>query len=409
VTTATSTPTVIVGAGPYGLSIAAHLRARGVPVRIFGDVMASWRHNMPVGAFLKSTPSASSLSAPTLGFTLADFCRTTGVAPLDDDQIVPVDLYIRYGLWFHERLVPDVESAKVCHIANRDRRFQLKLDSGEELEARTVVLATGLTGSSYIPPELRTVSPELPSVVGLLSHSSQHQDLSRFSGRNVAVIGAGQSALESAALLCEAGAHVRVLARGQARFGAPPNDSPRGPIRLPTPYSPLGPAWSLYALSRAPGMFRYLPRPTRLYLVKNVLGPLGAWWLRDRVVGRFPILSGQRIEEAHRDGEEVVLTLASPQGPTSIRVDHVLAATGYRVDLEELGFLSADLVARLKCVAGSPRLSASFESSVSGLFFTGLAAAATFGPVMRFVCGAGFAARRLSVTLAGQGRDDQHG
>ena len=399
-------PTVVVGAGPYGLSIAAHLRARGVPVRIFGDVMASWRHNTPVGTFLKSTPSASSLSAPTRGFTLADFCRASGIAPLDDDQIVPVDLFVRYGRWFYEQLVPDVESAKVCRIDNPNKRFQLKLDSGEELETKTVVVASGLTGSSYIPPELRTVSSEFPSPFGLLSHSSQHQDLSSFSGRNVAVIGAGQSALESAALLCEGGAHVQVLARGQIRFGNPPNDLERGQIRLPTPQSPLGPAWSLCAMSRAPGMFRYLPRQTRLYLVKNVLGPIGAWWLRDRVVGRFPSLSGQQIVEGHCEGSEVVLTLTSSQGPSSIRVDHVLAATGYRVDLEELGFLSADVIARLKCVAGSPRLSASFESSVSGLFFAGLAAAPTFGPVMRFVCGAGFAARRISAALAGQGQDD---
>ncbi len=406
-TTTTLSPAIVIGSGPYGLSLAAHLQAHGVPVRIFGDVMGSWRHDMPKGMILKSVPSASSLSAAAPGYTLADFCQKSGSAVLTDHDVVPIDLFIRYGRWFQEELVPRVESARVCQIDSGDNGFHLKLDTGEEVETRTVALATGLTNIAHIPPELLAATPELlSSPAGLVSHSSQHHDLSPFRGRHVAVVGAGQSALECAALLFEAGAQVQVIARGEARFGEPPSSKSHGPLRIRSPYSPLGPAWSLYAMSNAPGMVRYLPRQTRLYLVKNVLGPLGAWWLRDRVVGKIPILNGHRIVEVHPVGDQVTLTLASSQGQSSITVDHVLAATGYRVDLEELGFLSTDLVTRLKCVAGSPRLSASFESSVPGLFFSGLAAAATFGPLMRFVCGTGFAARRVSATVASRRHAD---
>ena len=95
---------VVVGAGPYGLSIAAHLHARGVPVRIFGDVMASWRNMTPAGMCLKSAPWASSLGAPQSGLTLADFESATGIPQLREDQVVPVEQFIRYGEWFAEEL-----------------------------------------------------------------------------------------------------------------------------------------------------------------------------------------------------------------------------------------------------------------------------------------------------------------
>ena len=400
-TASASTPAVVIGAGPYGLSVAAHLRARGVRARVFGDVMSSWRHHMPTGMCLKSTPAASNLSAPAPRFGLADFCAASGVRPLGGHEVVPVELFIRYGRWFQEQLVPDVEAAQVCRLARAGPRFHLTLGSGEELQTGTVVMASGLNGFAYVPPELAAAAPEGPSPAGPVSHSSQHRDLSAFTGREVAVIGAGQSALEGAALLHEAGASARVLARGQARFGLPPGQPRTGPMRLlPEPNSPLGPTWRIYPFSHAPGMFRYLPSHARLKLVHRVLGPLGAWWLRERVVGRFPVLDGHRVLAARCDGDKVVLTVAAADERHELAVDHVIAATGYRVDLDRLGFLAPELAGQVRRVAGWPHLSRSFESSVPGLFFTSLAAAATFGPVMRFVCGAGFTARRVSAAVA---------
>ena len=149
-----SKPAVVIGAGPYGLSVAAHLRGRGVPTRTFGDVMISWRQHMPVGMRLKSTPNASSISDPQPGFTLHDFCDISGVARLREDEQIPIDLFIRYGQWFQEQRVPDVESAQVSQLNQGDGRFYLKLDSGEELETSTVVIASGLVSFPYVPQEL---------------------------------------------------------------------------------------------------------------------------------------------------------------------------------------------------------------------------------------------------------------
>jgi len=397
----TSVPAVVIGAGPYGLSIAAHLRGRGIAVRTFGDVMAGWHSHMPAGMVLKSTPGASSLSAPGSGSTLADFCTVSGTRHLSEDGMVPIDLFVRYGRWFAAQNVPDVEPTQVRQLAHNGRECLVTLESGEQISTPAVVVTTGTTGYAYVPRELAAIVPGGPSPAGAVSHTWQHASLSGFAGQEIAVIGAGQSALESAALLHEAGAIVQLVARHEVTWGdAPPVRSGLAQY-LPALDSPLGPTWKLIPFSSAPGAFRYLPDATRLALVERVLGPFGAWWLHDRVAGQFPVHTGQRLARARIAGGDVVLTLADPTGRTSeLKAGHVLAATGYRVDLAGLDFMDGALRRRVRCVAGSPRLSGSFDSSVPGVYFAGLAAAATFGPLMRFVCGSGFAARRVSGAVA---------
>ncbi|MFJ4850963.1 MULTISPECIES: NAD(P)-binding domain-containing protein [unclassified Streptomyces] len=401
-----TTPVAVIGAGPYGLSIASHLRERGVPVRTFGDPMVSWRENMPAGMVLKSTPPASNISTGRKGFTLADFGREMGERPLVTDwDLIPSETFVRYGQWFQQQLVPDLEQVRVVSV---DRRpgggFDLKLDSGEQFQARAVVVASGLLGFAHTPDLLRGLAPDGPSATGPVSHSSQHTDLARFAGREVTVVGAGQSALESAALLAEAGATVRLLARGRRAvgFGDPPDRQPR--LR---PESPFGRAWSLYAFSYHAQYFRPLPASLRLYLVRRVLGPLGAWWLRERFEGKVAVSEGHALRSARLDGEgKVVLSTAAPGGRAAeFAADHVIAATGYRVDLDALDFLAPELRAALARTGGSPRLGADFGSSVPGLYFTGLPAAATFGPVLRFVCGTEWASPRLArAVTAAHGR-----
>jgi hypothetical protein len=347
--------------------------------------MSSWRDQMPAGMFLKSTPGASSMSAPVPGRALADYCAATGRPVPGEHESVPIELFVRYGMWFQSELVADLEQVRVVSLDQEGGRFHLKLDSGEELETAKVVVASGLTGLAHMPKELRGLDP------GLVSHSSQHADLGAFAGREVVVIGAGQSALESAALLHEAGASVRVLARREVRWGGDPTSG----ARL-APTTCLGPSWALYAFTNLAPAFRFLPSSTRLDLVRRVLGPLGSWWLKDRVVGNVPVTSGTPLTGARADGGKVVLAT----GAGEITADHVMAATGYRVDIDALGFLGAGLRARLARAGGFPRLNGGFESSIPGLHFTGLPAAASFGPLLRFVCGTEFASPRLAASVA---------
>ena len=410
------TPVVIVGAGPYGLTAAAHLADSGLPVRVFGGVMDSWRIRMPAGMYLKSTPSASNLSAPGPGSTLADFCRVEGLDPPDEFHPIEVGLFVRYGEWFQRRLVPQVEPTAVARVERRPGGYRVTLEDGEEFDARAVVVASGLVGVAHVPPELLALSPKGPDPDGPVSHSSQHPGFEAFAGRRVAVVGAGQSALESAALLHEAGARVWVVARApKVLWGTPPAPARRsGLYQAVKPETPLGHGWSLKAVSELPHYVRRMPVAARLYLMKNVLGPAGGWWLRDRVEGRVPVSSGRRVSRAEVVGDEVRLTLDSAAAAVtgspalgldtgSLTVDHVLAATGYRVDVARVDWLSEDLRGAIRQVpgTGSPQLDPWCRSSVPGLYFTGLASAPTLGPLMRFVAGTVYTAPRVAKAVVG--------
>ena len=151
-------------------------------------------------------------------------------------------------------------------------------------------------------------------------------------------------------------------------------------------------------------MIPYLPERTRLAIFKAVLGPAGAWWLHDRVENVIEIRTSLSVQSATREGDKVALTCRPAHGATQrIVVDHVLAATGYRVDVDSIAFLDRDLRERVERFHGFPELDATFGSTVPGLFFAGLSSAGKFGPLMRFVCGTHFAAPRLARGVLARG------
>jgi cation diffusion facilitator CzcD-associated flavoprotein CzcO len=392
---------VVVGAGPYGLAVAAHLLHEGVSVRVFGEPMDAWRHNMPKGMFLKSEPFASSLSAPRKGYRLEDYCRAIGVRPLRNDEAVPIEMFVGYGCWFQEQLVP-IEQERVVRVSAAGDRFEVELGTGEIFTTRSVVMAAGHVQFTNLPPVLASLAEGEPLPTSLVSHTSQHDDLSKFAGSDVAVVGAGQSALETAALLHESGAGVHLIVRApRVLWAGPPNVERTWKDKVLKPMSGLGPGWSHFGSERGAGAIRHLPERTRLAIFKAVLGPAGAWWLHDRVENVVEIRTAQSVASGSIEGDEVVLECSAPHGARQrLVVDHVLAGTGYRVDVDSIEFLDQNLRARVDRVAGFPALNASFESSVSGLFFAGLSSAATFGPLMRFVCGTDFAAPRLARGVA---------
>jgi len=401
-----SVDVAIVGAGPYGLSIAAHLLDAKIDVLVCGEPMAGWRYHMPRGMYLKSTFDASSLSAPMPGSSLADYCAASGIPIPDALHPVPLDMFVDYGLWFQRRQVADIARVEIQSVAATPSGFRVALLDGEEILAKTVIVATGHVGYAYMPSQLRALADEGTGDAGRVSHACTHADLSEFAGRSVAVIGAGQSALESAVLLREAGAEVHLLVRRPYLvWGSPPMAPGSSPIRpMLKPESPLGPGWSLFMLSRAPELVAYLPKSVRLFLTRTVLGPSGAWWLRSRLDQKINVALETVVEEATSSNDKVVLQLRTIAGARStLAVDHVIAATGYRIDLDTLRFLDPALRAGIARIPGTsaPRLSRSFESSVRGLYLTGLTAAPTFGTLMRFVCGTEFTARTVRRALSG--------
>ncbi len=388
----------VVGAGPYGLSLAAHLRAAGATFRQFGHPMRLWRQAMPRGMFLKSQGFASNLSDPAGTHTLRVFCETTGRPYADYGLPVPLETFVDYGRWFQREQVPELEEVLVTDVTPAGEHYELTLGSGERARARTVVVAAGVEHFAHVPDVLAGLPPEM------CSHPSAHPDLATFCGQEVLVVGAGQSALESAALLREGGAQVRVVVRGRRVVW---NGEPL-PTRRTTwqhirePEAALGSGWATWFYSSQPSLFRSLPPGTRAHRALTALGPAGAAWLRPRFEGVVPTLLGYGVRSAVPDGSRVRLDLAAVDGSSmTLTADHVIAATGYRTDLSRLSFLKPELAARVRTRAGSPVVGRDFGSSVPGLHFVGPAVAPSFGPVMRFVFGADYAARVVARRLAG--------
>ena len=385
----------IIGAGPHGLSLAAYLRAKGVEHRVLGDPMQFWLRHMPKGMLLKSDGFASTLYDPKAEFTLQRYCEGQKIPYADLGTPVRVEDFCAYGLAFQRRFAPQLENQRVTLLERTGSGFTLHLSDGRSFVARRVVIATGLTGFEYIPPQLGSLTGEL------LSHSSAHVDLQQFKGRDVTVIGAGASATELATLLHEQGCEVRMVAR---RPSIELHTRPELPRSLSQtvrwPISPIGPGWKSRFFTDLPHVFRSLPKPVQARLVRCFLGPAGGWFLRGRF-DRVPLLTGYQVVRAEPSNGRAILRLKSLSGNEhSIETGHVVAATGYRPDIRRLTFLGKGIASQLKLSNNVPTLSSHFESSVPGLFFVGAAAVDSFGPVLRFACGARFAAARLSNHLA---------
>jgi len=391
-----STDVVIVGAGPYGLSIAAHLAARGVRFRIFGNPMGIWRNHMPKGMCLKSEGFASSLSDPRGEFPLRRYCEQQGIKYDDVGEPVHLETFVEYGLAFQKKFVPNLEEKLVVSVQEAPHGFELQLEDGETVHARTVVIAVGITYYAYLPPVFAGLPKEA------VSHTSAHSDPSKFKGRSVAVVGAGGSALDLAGLLHEAGASVQVIARSPSiRFQDPPGGERSFKDRLLNPRTGIGSGMQLYFYANMPHWFRHLPESLRLDRVRKTLGPAPPWFTREQTDGKMPFHLGVEISEVKLEGGKAVLRLTDQEGKQKqIEVDHVIAGTGYHVDIDKLQLLSASIRKKLKTTGGAPAVSASFESSVPRLYFVGVSSANTFGPLMRFAFGADYTAHRITKYLA---------
>jgi cation diffusion facilitator CzcD-associated flavoprotein CzcO len=388
----------IVGAGPYGLSLAAHLAARNIKHRIFGPPMQFWSQIAAAGGerYLKSYCFGTNISTPAPGYSFADYCAPRGLETFEPCSIAD---FAAYGLWFQQNNVPWVESVEVAKVDRKPDGFAITLDTGERFAAERVVVATGLSCFADVPRVLAS----LPAA--RVTHTSRIAEFASFNGRSVAVIGGGQSALEAAALLREAGAQPQLLVRENAIAWNSRIAKERNLWRkLRSPVSGLGTGPKAWALARFPGAMHRIPDALRTRFVKSHLPAEGAWWLRARVEDQLPISLGTSVVGAGEAGDQVALKLhiAKDGSERKLIVDHVIAGSGYVIDVDRLDFLASNLRGDIQRLEGAPKLSAAFESSAPGLHFIGPASAMSFGPLFRFVVGAEYAARVILAHLASE-------
>ena len=384
---------VVVGAGPHGLATAANLEALGIDVRVFGEPMSFWQRHMPSGMLLKSNWRGSHIAHPDGSRMLDSYEQSTGTTL---PKPIPVERFIAYGRWFAEQLASPIERRMVTSIEPRAGGFRVTLADGETIEARRVVVAAGVEPFAQRPAQFA----ELPGE--LATHSFDWGNLAQFEGRRVAVIGAGQSALESAALLHEHGAEVEIIVREPLVRYIFVNDRSRGRVKqlirsatsAPTEVGPRGLSW----VAAVPDVYRAVPSRIQPWVSYRCLVPFGSPWLAERLAD-VPVATDCSVTGAARRNGHLHLSLSNG---SQREVDHVLLGTGYRVDVSRYPFLSDELVRALRLNKGSPPLGTGMESRVPGLFFVGAAAGRSFGPIMRFVVGSWYAAPTVASRIAGR-------
>ena len=384
----------IIGAGPNGLSLAAQLSALGVDFRIFGKPMDLWRDHMPPGMRLKSDGASSDLVDASDELTLKNYCAENGLPHHDSKLPIPLATFTAYGMEFQKRFVPQLEQKFLTALNETAQGFSLRFDDGEIVSARRVVLAIGVQHFKYTPDFLKDLPEEY------VTHSSRYGAIEQFRGKEVTVMGAGASAIDLAGLLKDIGADAKMMTRRPTiEFHAPPG--PRSFLnRLRAPNTGMGAGWQLRVFQDEPRVFHALPEKMRLHKARTMLGPSAGWFMKDSIEGRVPILTGTiptRVEVKNGKVHVQAKTLAG--GDTEIVTSHLVAATGYKVDLRKLPFLNADVLGRIKSVENTPVLSTQFETSIPGLHMVGFAALNNFGPLVRFVLGARYQSRRLSAHL----------
>lgn len=383
---------VVVGAGPYGLSVAAHLMNAGLKVAIFGKPLSFWSEHMPVGMLLRSAWWATHLSDPQKLYTLERYFKEIGQEP---SHTFPIETFIDYGLWFQQQVVPDVDETYVELIEKKERHFVLTLSDERVIQSRAVIMAPGLRYYIHRPDEYSHLPAEL------VSHSSDFHTFEQFVGKRLVIVGGGQGALENAALAHESGAQVELISRQPLIWIQPGPKHPSLMYRLRYPSSGIQPGWYSRLLEEFPYAFQHLPRKVKDSHLSGAgsYGPKGDTPLKPRVLGKVAVHEAQQVQDVKETDGGVELLLSNNE---RVRADHVMLGTGYRVDIKRLPMLHPSLLSQIRTYQNAPILSDRFESSVPGMYFVGFSSVSSCGPLYRFVVGTPAAARRVAPAVAKQ-------
>lgn len=376
---------LIVGAGPFGLAMAAWARQQGIEHVLLGRPMGFWRENMPTGMLLRS--ACDWHLDPAEEDTIERYLEERGETPADVEPL-SIELYLAYARWFQSRKGIEAVPRLVerLDVDESSGSFRARLADGDSLEASDVLLAPGFRHFAHVPPKLAAILPD-----GRYEHTCERVELAALGGARVLIVGGRQSAFEWAALLREAGARrVHVVHR---------HPTPRFEASDWSWVSPM-----IHRMVEDPGWFRDLPAKERKALERRFweegrlkLEP----WLAPRVRADRISVWPERSVVACRGSPEGEIAIELDDGET-LAVDHVILATGYRVALDRLPYLAAgNLLTRVEIVDGSPRLDRSLQTSVPGLFITSMPATRDFGAFFAFTVSARASAKLVGRALLG--------